>query len=669
MTDNPTPNPAFQLGICMAGAVSAGAYTAGVMDYLLEALATYEKTRGQNGFPSHKIEIPVMGGASAGGMTAIITAAALQQGITPVKAPLPDPQEERPENILYHSWVDLTARDMFSKMLATDDIGSDVVSALNCRFIDEVAHRAIRPDGAVAWQEMPDFFPRKLKLFTTLSNLEGFTYDITFKSDAPGTRHPYYMQLHNDYACFELLRQGEQPTSDGWMPLNIKSGENTRAAMDAAMATGAFPVGLRSRVVSRTEKTVNNNPLYDNKTIKAIQTDRDPYNSLNVDGGMINNEPFDKVREVLAVITEQPDQNDYESYNKFKSTILMIAPFPSTKPQTISLSDKLLHVVGLTLSAMISQMRAKASQIKDAMNPDCAGQYLVDPSRTINRGTTEQKTIQGERAIACGALGGFSGFLNKEFRVHDFFLGRYNCQVFLQQYFTIPATGLEANPIFAAGYRGVDLTQFTAKDGSIQILPVGNDEIKMPEINFCGGNKQWPVQNWDAIEQYSGALKSRIQKVILNVTDYKPVAKFFLFIGTFILLRGLLTKAILSTLKEEFTSWGLLKGFTPQPVIDPKTFPLATFASTITGNFRYVDVTIDGNPVPVTASGISYQQNIDNKVLKAVYRFSGGPGDYNVFFNCTINGVAKSAKEGGQGIQGKIGPEGHHELTVEVPLS
>ncbi|MEO6633601.1 MAG: hypothetical protein ABIN13_17810, partial [Mucilaginibacter sp.] len=205
MTDNPTPNPAFQLGICMAGAVSAGAYTAGVMDYLLEALAAYEKTRGQNGFPSHKIEIPVMGGASAGGMTAIITAAALQQGITPITAPSDNPYDKRPENILYHSWVDLTARDMFSKMLATDDIDHEVVSALNCQFIDEVAQRAIRPAGTVNWQEMPGFFPGKLKLFTTLSNLEGFTYDITFKSDAPGTRHPYYMQLHNDYACFELL--------------------------------------------------------------------------------------------------------------------------------------------------------------------------------------------------------------------------------------------------------------------------------------------------------------------------------------------------------------------------------------------------------------------------------------------------------------------------------
>ncbi len=31
-------NEPFQLGICMAGAVSAGAYTAGVLDCLMEAL-------------------------------------------------------------------------------------------------------------------------------------------------------------------------------------------------------------------------------------------------------------------------------------------------------------------------------------------------------------------------------------------------------------------------------------------------------------------------------------------------------------------------------------------------------------------------------------------------------------------------------------------------------
>jgi len=38
--DNPHPSPdaPFELGLVMAGAVSAGAYTAGVCDYVMEAL-------------------------------------------------------------------------------------------------------------------------------------------------------------------------------------------------------------------------------------------------------------------------------------------------------------------------------------------------------------------------------------------------------------------------------------------------------------------------------------------------------------------------------------------------------------------------------------------------------------------------------------------------------
>jgi len=32
----------FEVGIVMAGAISAGAYTAGVMDFVIEALNAYE---------------------------------------------------------------------------------------------------------------------------------------------------------------------------------------------------------------------------------------------------------------------------------------------------------------------------------------------------------------------------------------------------------------------------------------------------------------------------------------------------------------------------------------------------------------------------------------------------------------------------------------------------
>ncbi len=50
-------------------------------------------------------------------------------------------------NKLYHSWVDLTDRDMTPHLLDTGDIhGSGIVSLLNSSFIDQVADTALNTD-------------------------------------------------------------------------------------------------------------------------------------------------------------------------------------------------------------------------------------------------------------------------------------------------------------------------------------------------------------------------------------------------------------------------------------------------------------------------------------------------------------------------------------------
>ena len=86
MTDSKENIEKFQIGICMAGAISAGAYTAGVMDFLIEALDEWEnrKNNAVSNTPLHSVEIPVMGGASAGGMTSIIAASAINNKIEPI---------------------------------------------------------------------------------------------------------------------------------------------------------------------------------------------------------------------------------------------------------------------------------------------------------------------------------------------------------------------------------------------------------------------------------------------------------------------------------------------------------------------------------------------------------------------------------------------------------
>lgn len=558
MANDTSDQKVFYVGLCMAGAVSAGAYTAGVMDYLLEALAEWEKRRGQPGVPTHLVQIPVMGGASAGGMSSVMGATALNNPLPPIDKPTGDLMAEHPENKLYHSWVDLTGVDMFSKMLDVSDIQpGGVISGLNSTFIDPIAQRVVMADPAL-WQPLPAFITPGLKFFTTISNLQGYEYTVDFGDDQPQTAK-YHMDVHNDFACFQLTEDTITGDNGGWIPLNLKNKINTDIAANAAMATGAFPVGLKSRLLTRDAMYINANPWLKDY-LKNDPLPAGNYQSLNVDGGLINNEPFEKVRDVLSAIPGQED-NDFQNFNTFTSTVLMIEPFPTTKAAPISMSQSLGNVIGLTLSTMIDQMRVKPVNIKNAMSDTCAGQFLITPSRIVEGPDGTVTELTGETAIACGALQGFSGFMNKEFRVHDYFLGRYNCKIFLRDYFTIPAAALDNNELFKEGYANADLEKFkSAKDDAYQIIPVFDDatDYTFPDFKFSSGTN-WPVIQESDIDQFKPAISNRIQTVLLNVAELGWLTKGFLWIGAKVILNNMLTTKVITAIKNDLRTWKLLQ--------------------------------------------------------------------------------------------------------------
>jgi hypothetical protein len=97
--------PTFEIGFVFAGAISAGCYSAGVMNFVIEALDDYFAERGKPGWdgPTHDVHVPVLPGASAVGMTAGMTALQMFKPIChiwPGAAPPP-----RSQNRLYSSWV------------------------------------------------------------------------------------------------------------------------------------------------------------------------------------------------------------------------------------------------------------------------------------------------------------------------------------------------------------------------------------------------------------------------------------------------------------------------------------------------------------------------------------------------------------------------------------
>lgn len=545
----------FYLGLCMAGAVSAGAYTAGVVDYLMEALETWEeKKRNKEQYvPSHKVVVPVTGGASAGGMTSVILSSAVNNPITPVRKLEGNILKPQPQNKFYHSWVDLTQNDMFAAMLSNSDIDQSgiVTSLLNSSFIDEIAAKLLDVDKN-KWLTR-EYLENNLKVFVTMTNLKGFQFDVTFRSNTnKGT--PYYIHRHNDYACFVLNKDQSQYAQDGWMPLDYKNNVNVEVARSAAMATGAFPIGLQARRVTRNGLYLNQlSWLKEVTKLNPIQ--EGDYESLFVDGGLINNEPFDRVRDCLVGRTGET-KKEYESYNTFRSTVIMVEPFP-TKPGEFKNDEQLGNVTGNTFSTMMEQLRDKPTSLVDAMDSDNAGQFLIAPTRSLKIGS-EIKYLQGPKAIACGTLGGFGGFLNKEFRIHDFFLGRANCEKFLRDHFTVPED--TANPIFQNGYKDIPKGMYTSQvDGKRQIIPIFTERTKGPYFPTFSSGTDWPAIPENDIDRFRPLLKARVQKLALHIGKLSPCKAFFVWLLCKAFLNGFAADKVTNAIKASLKEADLLK--------------------------------------------------------------------------------------------------------------
>lgn len=187
----------FYVGLTMAGAVSAGCYTAGVMDYLFEILDLWEK--GKNGklpeewgdeiykyIPKHEVVIDVMGGASAGGMATVMSALyALKGEINPVKDA--NNIESAKNNILYDSWVLMgdqidNKEKIFEKTLSNDDLkGNKIISLLNSKFIDDICDFAFNNNPAKTINR-PSYISEKLEILLSQTMLRSVALPIDFST-------------------------------------------------------------------------------------------------------------------------------------------------------------------------------------------------------------------------------------------------------------------------------------------------------------------------------------------------------------------------------------------------------------------------------------------------------------------------------------------------------
>ena len=108
----------YEIGLAMAGAISAGAYSAGVVDFLFQALHEWELAKDEkpDTVPNHAVCVRAAAGASAGSITAALAAVAVAGGLRPEKVDRPEEGQQPYRCVLpalYQAWV--TLPDMASR--------------------------------------------------------------------------------------------------------------------------------------------------------------------------------------------------------------------------------------------------------------------------------------------------------------------------------------------------------------------------------------------------------------------------------------------------------------------------------------------------------------------------------------------------------------------------
>jgi predicted acylesterase/phospholipase RssA len=467
--------PSFNIGINMAGAISAGAYTAGVLDFLIEALDQWEaaKQRG-DAVPKHDVSLEVLSGASAGGMCAAITAAQIQQNFDHVR----DPNANNTNNRLYESWVN---RVDIRHMLLTGDLkkGEPVQSLLDSTIIGEIAQYALTP-GPVQPRR---YVSSSLTLFLTLTNLRGVPYSLN--TDASGSLEES-TAYYGDRLRFQIVKPGDPPPPPAAKPLPISGSQGAWPLLQqAAIATGAFPIFLQPRILTRDVsdytppmwETLDSTPSVPSAAPTWPLQNGQTLETLNVDGGVIDNDPFDLSHDYLLSQNPGQDRNPREALNA-NSAVVTVAPFPAQNqfdPQfQPSKQTGVMQVIGRLLSALISQSRFFGESLALITTGNVFSRFLIAPSDlTLPTGTP---------ALQCSVLGAFGGFFERSYRAHDFLLGRRNCQKFLLDQFILP----QENPIIKQGLDagGEVLKNFGKAPPNATAVP--QDQRWIPLIPLCG---------------------------------------------------------------------------------------------------------------------------------------------------------------------------------------
>ena len=514
----------FEIALVLAGGVSAGSYTAGVMDYLIEALDEWnlqkeEDRKAGRAFtpkqhvPHHDVILRIVTGSSAGGRNGAITASVLNYAFPHIyhqdkfAAAHPGEQQDYDGNLFYLAWV--TRADIESLLDTSDITKQKLMCVLNDSEQVEVAELVVNYKGLDTSPGMRDWLAKPYQLRLTNTNLHGvpFAYDV--RAEAPGAHQGFLM--HADQLAFVVdspSTQPDEPPAPDCIALsnkNPRSDPTWRMLGSAGLATGACPIAFQARDIRRNPADYIWRDSYfdiEHETPLFVRPSWDggkppvTHDYAAVDGGVINNEPFDLARKSLSGALGRNGQPGKTA----DRAVIVIDPLVEDPQPGPARDATLVKVLAQLIPTLIQHARLSAVDLVQILSPDVYSRFMISPTRTGLGG----KKYAGTSALASGALGAWFGIFSEAYRKHDYFLGRRNAQKFLKTVFTLPAN----NSLFA-DLRWSDRNredfrdpESTPENPHLQIIPV------------CGtALAEEPAPAWPS-GAYDESRRSRVEPLI-----------------------------------------------------------------------------------------------------------------------------------------------------------
>lgn len=553
--------------------MSAGGYTAGVLDFLFEALDAWEAAKKNGGtaadgsmlkpseVANHNVKIRVIAGTSGGALNGLIAARVLryQYPAAPGTGNIYNPSVHGvapySKNPFYNTWVN--ALDI-KGFLATTDLsnGAPVASILNAKPLEQAAGKVLGYSGPSAAR---GYVSDWLQVLLTYSNVPGVPYRQSFVGNAASWE---YFTRHADFVRYAVSYSNAQNppkwTADATV---LPPAASWSQYLNNFLGTAAFPVGLPARVVARPATDYRYRfvmvPGANGMTQAAWLapewqlllggTPPASYTFPSADGGCTNNQPVELARQLLVGTCAVLKHTSTEA----NRAIILVDPFTETpdmgaipKPgQAIPLLSLLPRLV----SMLVQSNRFSSSDSALFLNNSVYSHFLIAPRK---------KNLTGSEALASTSLAAFLGFMAKAFRHHDYMLGRRNCQQFLRDVFALDKT----NPIFTGNTSQIGQTP----TGELPIIPL------FASANTVQPDPAWPVGQCEP-ELLRGDIKSRVSALLSSLSGRLTSSWLVKFVV--MLLRpwvaGMLTDACVNTIADALRKKKLLPESPPSPSSTP----------------------------------------------------------------------------------------------------